>query len=181
MQEITQYRAEQDTFFRFDPASPFRRDTTITYTGIKWFEPDLGFRFESRLFRYDRPDTVSIFGTKGEERKSIRYGWFELEYGEKTYKLNVYKSREKDIRKPEMRNYLNVWFTDRTTDKESYHVGRYVDIGSEENDPAHIYTIDFNKAYSPYCSYSPLYSCAIPTKDDYLDFSIYAGEKRYNP
>lgn len=48
------------------------------------------------------------------------------------------------------------------------------------DDPEHVYTLDFNGAYSPYCSYSPAYGCAIPRQEDFLDLAITAGEKRWH-
>ncbi|MGE5401501.1 MAG: DUF1684 domain-containing protein, partial [Ignavibacteriales bacterium] len=66
-----------------------------------------------------------------------------------------------------------------TTNDETYGVGRYLDFEKNEN-PDYVYTIDFNLAYNPYCAYSPNYSCAIPTKDDYVDLAIRAGEKKFH-
>ncbi len=71
------------------------------------------------------------------------------------------------------------WFTDKTTGNETYPVGRYLDF-ELNNDPEFIYKLDFNRAYNPYCAYSDLYTCAIPTKEDYLDFEIKAGEKTFH-
>lgn len=47
-------------------------------------------------------------------------------------------------------------------------------------DPNHVYTIDFNLAYNPYCAYSPNFSCAIPTKEDFITIAINAGEKKFH-
>jgi uncharacterized protein (DUF1684 family) len=75
--------------------------------------------------------------------------------------------------------YYSIWFTDKTTNDETYGVGRYLDF--ELNDDENfIYTIDFNLAYNPYCAYNPDYTCAIPTKEDYVDLKIEAGEKKYH-
>jgi uncharacterized protein (DUF1684 family) len=60
-------------------------------------------------------------------------------------------------------------------------VGRYLEVGQEVADPDYLYTIDFNNAYNPYCAYSSQYSCAIPRKEDHLDFPIRAGEMKYHP
>jgi uncharacterized protein (DUF1684 family) len=75
--------------------------------------------------------------------------------------------------------YYSIWFTDKTTNEESYGVGRYVDFELNMNSDF-IYTVDFNYAYNPYCAYSSEYSCAIPTKEDYLDIAIEAGEKKFH-
>jgi uncharacterized protein (DUF1684 family) len=75
--------------------------------------------------------------------------------------------------------YFSIWFTDLTTGEESYGVGRYLDF-ELNSDKDFIYTIDFNLAYNPYCAYSSEYTCAIPTKEDYVDSEIEAGEKKYH-
>jgi uncharacterized protein (DUF1684 family) len=125
-------------------------------------------------------------GTGGEIRRQVRYGYFEFplpdERGMPTnVRLNAYKVTPSDtLQYLFAKDELNVWFTDETTGKESYHVGRYVDIGTEQPDPDHLYVIDLNRAYNPYCAYSDLYSCAIPRKEDHVPLAVRAGEKNYH-
>ena len=186
VQDNVAHRDTMDRFFREDPASPFRRDSTITYTGLHWFPVDVRFRVQAVLERYASPETVVVMGTRGEQRRHLRYGFFQFvlpdERGDpRSLRLNVYKFTPYDATRYALfRNHLSVWFTDKTTGIETYPVGRYVDIGSEDPDPAHRYTIDFNMAYNPYCAYSALYSCAIPREEDHLDVPVRAGELRYH-
>ncbi len=186
LQENVAHRAEVDSFFRDDPGSPFRRDSSITFHGIRWFPVDPRYRGTSVLHRYEAADTVSVFGTKGEERKQLRYGYFEVVLPDEQgipvqVRLNVYKFTPYDGQRYLLfRNHLSVWFTDLTTGKETYGVGRYVDVGDEDPDPGHVYTIDLNMAYNPYCAYSAMYSCAIPRKEDHLDIPLRAGEMKYH-
>lgn len=175
---VLRHRAEADTFFRFDPDSPFRRDTSSRYTGIRWFPPDAGYSVTSKLSRFPRPDTVVILGTKGEERRHLRYGFFRFELLGREITLNVYKSASPGRPAGDL---LAVWFTDETTGRETYEVGRYVDVGRESPDPDALYDIEFNNAYNPYCAYTPLYSCAIPPREDHLPVAIRAGELKYHP
>ncbi|MCL2877903.1 MAG: DUF1684 domain-containing protein, partial [Acidobacteria bacterium] len=39
--------------------------------------------------------------------------------------------------------------------------------------------LDFNRAYNPYCTYNPEYSCPSPPKENTLPVPIRAGEKKY--
>jgi uncharacterized protein len=182
IRDILVHRAEVDSAFRNEPDSPFRRDSSVHFTGVKWFPPDLAYYFKSKLYRYDHPETVSVYGTKGEERKHLKYGYFMLPFSGKEYRLNVYKFTASDpVRFIKYRNYLSVWFTDQTTGKQTYNVGRYVDVEDESSDSNHLYTINLNNAYNPYCAYTHLYSCAIPPKEDYLDFAVLVGEMKYHP
>ena len=149
--EIVAHRAEADSFFRNDPDSPFNHDSTIHYEGIKWFPPDIRFYFRSRLYRYDNPETVSVFGTKGEERKELKYGYFLLYIDATKQKLNVYKFTPYDAKRYEVyKNLLSVWFTDETTGKETYEVGRYIEIGDENSDANHIYAMYNELKFAPY-------------------------------
>ena len=40
-------------------------------------------------------------------------------------------------------------------------------------------TLDFNKAYNPYCAYSNDYNCPIPPKENRLAVAISAGEMNF--
>lgn len=171
---IEKSRKEKDEFMKNDPSSPFRRDTTAHFAPLKYFDIDPDLVFTSPLHENDRKDTVIVLGTKGEERKSIKYGYLRWNFRGKEFTIHVYKNFS---RRGE--EYYSIWFTDKTTGKETYNVGRYLDFEFHP-DKNFIYTIDFNTAYNPWCSYSGQYSCAIPTKDDYLDIAVEAGEKKFH-
>ncbi len=177
VKEILAHRSGVDSSFRSDPQSPFVRDTSIRFTGIKWFHPNLKYYFTSKLGKYERPETVQVYGTKGDARYYIKYGYFTFDLDGESYKLNAYKfTADNSLRSAIYKKYLSVWFTDETTGKETYHVGRYLDVGEENNDSNHLYTLNFNNAYNPYCAYSSLYSCAVPRREDHLPVAVRAGE-----
>lgn len=171
---IEKQRQEKDKYMKDNRNSPFNYKGKFEFHPLKYFDIDPNFVFKSKLFEYPTKDTISIFGTKGEERKVIRYGYISFDFQGKQYKLNVYEGSTKSGEQ-----YYSIWFTDLTTNDESYGVGRYLNFElNPEKD--FIYTIDFNLAYNPYCAYNPDYTCAIPTKEDYVDLEIEAGEKRYH-
>lgn len=179
------HREKIREFFLTDKGSPFRRDSSIRFTEIKWFPVDVRYCVTSPLHRYAAPETVTVMGTRGESRRNLKYGYFEFLLpdtgGAVLCRLNVYKFTPYDGQRYLLyKNQLSVWFTDRTTGLETYHVGRYVEIGEEVPDSSHRYVIDFNKAYNPYCAYSDLYSCAIPRDEDRLTVAVAAGEKSYH-
>ena len=177
---ILLHRAEVDSFFQYEQDSPFNSDTSIRFEAIKWLTPDLNYYFQSKLYHYDTPETVSVFGTKGEERRELKYGYFVLNFEGQNYKLNVYKFTPYDRAYASHKNLLSVWFTDETTGKETYEVGRYVEVEDEQPETEHRYIINFNNAYNPYCAYSSKYSCAIPRREDHLSFPVRAGEMKYH-
>ena len=171
---IEKFRQEKNEEMKDDPDSPFNRDPNAHFSPLKYFDVDPGFVFHSRLYYYNPQDTVEILGTKGETRKIVRFGYVKFDYKGKDYKVNVYKGGT-----PSGKEYYTIWFTDKTTGEETYGVGRYLDFDLN-SDTNFVYTIDFNKAYNPYCSYSAIYSCAVPTKEDHIDLAVEAGEKSFH-
>lgn len=172
--ELIKERKEKNYNLQFDSNSPFNRDTSAKFVPLRYYEPKMGFIFKSKLKAFENPDTVSIPGTRGESRPAIIMGYLEFEKNGKVIRLMVYKSFSR-TGEP----YYSLWFTDRTTGKETYGVGRYLDFELNE-DPDFIYTIDFNRAYNPYSAYSPQFTSPIPRVEDYLDIAIEAGEKNFH-
>jgi hypothetical protein len=172
--QLQQERENKDWELQYDSYSPFKVDSTVKFEPLKYYDATAEFVFKSKLNKNNTQDTISIFGTRGEKRKAIVEGYVLLTYKGEDHKLNIYKSFG-----PQGQSYYSIWFTDQTTGKETYPVGRYLDF--ELNvDPEFIYEIDFNRAYNPYCAYSDLFTCPIPTKDDFIDFEIKAGEKNFH-
>ena len=69
---------------------------------------------------------------------------------------------------------LFVPFTDLTTGTETYSAGRFLEF---EPSATGIYEIDFNRAFFPYCFYSPTYECPYPPAENRLQTPIRAGER----
>ena len=69
---------------------------------------------------------------------------------------------------------LFVPFADLTTGLETYPAGRYLELHPTSTG---FYTVDFNKAYNPYCAYNQTYDCPFPPPSNRLKLPIRAGEK----
>ncbi len=171
---IEKMRKDKDEYMKNNTSSPFNVDSNAVFHRLNYYPVDPNFVFKSKLFRYEKQDTVDIYGTKGEVRKTIRFGYVKFNFDNKNYKMDVYQGQTKNGEK-----YYSIWFIDKTTGAETYGVGRYLDFELNK-DKNFVYTIDFNLAYNPYCSYSAKYSCAVPTKDDYIDLAVKAGEKNFH-
>ncbi len=171
---IEKERTDKNEEMKNDPSSPFNAKGKIEFHDLNYFDVDPSFVFKSMLYEFEPKDTVTIYGTKGEPRKVIRYGYVVITYQNKQYNINVYQGTTTNGQ-----IYYSIWFTDKTTNNESYGVGRYIDF-EKVDDPNNEYEIDFNVAYNPYCAYSPNYSCAIPTKEDFFPIEIRAGEKKFH-
>lgn len=74
---------------------------------------------------------------------------------------------------------VSAFFTDATTGKSTYGVGRYVDSELAGAFPPKTVSIDFNAAYNPNCARSQHYNC--PYATDHLAVAVEAGEKAPPP
>jgi len=171
---VEKERQLKDDEMKKSPGSPFNLEPKVKFAPLKYFDVDPAFVFQSKLTEYQPKDTIVIYGTKGEPRSTVKYGFLKFSKDGRHFRINVYEGYSRSGEK-----YYSIWFTDLTTNKESYGVGRYIDFDINP-DPEFVYTLDFNRAYNPYCSYSPRYSCAIPSNEDYLDLEITAGEKKFH-
>lgn len=172
--KVEQLRSEDNEWYRTDPNSPFNKKGKVEFHPLKYYDVDPSFVFTSKLYEYEEKDTVTVYGTKGEPRPTVRFGYIKFEKDGHEYRMHVYEGNPGTETK-----YYSIWFTDKTTNNTTYGVGRYLNFKKVE-DPDHLYTIDFNLAYNPYCAYTSNYSCAIPTKEDHIDLAIEAGEKKFH-
>jgi len=150
----------------FDPQSPRFEE----YKGFEYFPVDLRYRFELDMIRDPRPDTVVILSTRGNMRNALREGWFEFVIDGEPYRLEVSRLLEPGIGE----TMYSIFFRDKSSGKETYTVGRYLDI---EQLPNGKFIIDFNRAYNPACAVSPYYNCPLPPVENTLPVVIPVGEK----
>ena len=149
----------------FDPKSPRFK----AYKGLKYFPLDLAYRYELPLTVNPKPETTIILSTRGNKRNAQRVGWFEFMAGATPSRLEVVRLLEPGVGE----NDLGIFFRDATSGKESYALGRYVDVKKLPNGN---YLLDFNLAYNPACAFSDHYNCPIPPKTNTLAVAIRAGE-----
>ncbi len=150
----------------FDPMSPRFRE----YKGIEYYPVDFSYRFELPLTPNPNPDTVVIVSTRANQRHALRVGWFDFAVAGKPVRLEVTRLLEPGVGEKD----FSIFFTDATTGKETYPVGRYLEPVPVSGGK---YVLDFNVAYNPACAYSDHYNCPIPSKANKLAVAIRAGEK----
>ncbi|MGH7725680.1 MAG: DUF1684 domain-containing protein [Candidatus Eiseniibacteriota bacterium] len=149
----------------FDPTAPALKTARVP----SWFPVDPRYRFVLPLVADAKRDTVLIESTHGQPRPSLRVGHFEFALDGRTYRLGAYRLLEPGVPQDD----LGLYFRDRTSGKESYAVGRYLDAVKL---PDGRYVVDFNQAYNPSCAYSPYYNCPIPPPENRIAATIRAGE-----
>ncbi len=149
----------------FDPIAPALK----TARAPTWFPVDPRYRFVIPLVPETKSDTVFIESTHGQPRPALRVGRFEFTLDDRKYRLAAYRLLEPGVTPED----LGLFFRDRTSGKDSYAVGRYLDA---ERLPDGRYVVDFNRAYNPLCAYSPHFNCPIPPPENRIAATIRAGE-----
>jgi len=150
----------------FDPQSPRMKE----YKGIEYFPVELSYRYELPLTRIPKPEKIIIVSTRGSRRSAERVGWFDFLVGNTPCRLEATHLLEPGSGADD----LSVFFRDATSGKETYQLGRYVDVKKIPNGN---YLLDFNTAYNPACAFSNYYNCPVPPKANTLAVAIRAGEK----
>ncbi len=67
-------------------------------------------------------------------------------------------------------------FADRTSGKETYGAARFLYVDPPKDGKV---VVDFNKAYSPPCAFTPFATCPLAPPENRLDLRVTAGEKKY--
>ena len=168
---LLRFREEKDEFFRLGHDSPIPDSERVGFKGLKYFDPDPDFRFETKLNRQDTTESVIMVTSKGTKQLFNKVGYFEVAVGGKSIRPMAYQSAER------IDPTLFIPFRDATSGKASYGASRYIDMEVEHNDE---YALDFNNAYNPYCAYSDAYVCPLPPRENWLTVEIRAGEKKYH-
>jgi uncharacterized protein (DUF1684 family) len=150
----------------FDPQSPRMKE----YKGLEYFPVDLSYRYELPLTRIPIPEKIVILSTRGNRRSAERVGWLDFLVGKTPCRLEATHLLEPGSGADD----LSVFFRDATSGKETYQLGRYVDVKKLPNGN---YLLDFNTAYNPACAFSNYYNCPVPPKANTLTAAIRAGEK----
>ncbi len=175
LKEIEQHRDSINNLFRDSEASPLTDEDRKAFKDLDFFPADSSYRVKARFVR--TPNEKSFLMPTTTDRKAVytKYGELHFKLVNKDYKLNIYQNTE-IILTEGYEDYLFLPFTDLTNGEQTYGGGRYIDMRIPDNDTI---TIDFNKAYNPYCTYNKKYSCPIVPGENDLDIEIRAGVKDF--
>ncbi len=135
-----------------------------TFRGVLWFPVNAGYRVEAAFTPYPQPKELKIPDTSGRIRTRQVPGYVTFRLNGETMRLEPIASGKE----------LFFMFKDRTSGRETYGAGRYLDSEMPKNGKV---VLDFNKAYNPYCALNPYSSCPIPPKQNTLITRVEAGEK----
>jgi uncharacterized protein len=173
VEEIKKEREDKDRFMRTSPQSPFAKNKN-DFKGLNYFPPDPKYRIIADLVPIENKKIVTLKTNDGKEERYQEYAYAEFDLDQFHNKLIIYEM----IDMGPFRGKLFLAFGDATSADETYGAGRYLDVLKTPGSPT--ITLDFNKAYNPYCAYNETYSCPLPPPENLLNAPIRAGEKSYH-
>jgi uncharacterized protein len=172
MEAIRQEREERDRFMKTSDDSPFIDKEA--FRGLKYYKPDLKYRVIADLSPIKNKKILSLATSDGKEQRYSEYAYAGFSIDGKRQRLLILEMLEAGP----ARSKLFLAFADETSAVETYGAGRYLDLAKVPG--ASTITLDFNKAYNPYCAYNSAYACPLPPPENLLKIAIPAGEKNYH-
>jgi uncharacterized protein len=170
--QIIKERQEKDDYMRTAESSPFAGAPT-TFTGLKYFPPDMKFRIQADLRPTKEKQIMRLATNDGKTQSYLTYAHAEFDFENLHNRLLILEVLDEG---PD-RGKLFLAFADQTSANETYGAGRYLDVKKVPG--ASTITLDFNNAYNPYCAYNDSFSCPFPPTENTLKIAVRAGEKTY--
>lgn len=134
------------------------------FKGSTWFPIDAAYKVEAQFSAYSQQEKVQIPYTGGSAEVFTASGDLVFQLEGQTLRLKAFVTGDQ----------LFVMFRDQTSGKETYGGGRYINAEAPKDGKV---ILDFNKAYNPYCAFSPYAACPIPPRQNHLPIPIAAGAR----
>ena len=148
-----------------DPDAPARRQ----FRGLGYFAYDPAWRIQGRFEPFPAPRTLRVQDVTGGTQELISPGAVLFPLAGKEHRLDVVEeSGEED--------YF-VIFRDRTAGDSTYAAGRFLYVAKPAPNTGSVW-IDFNRAYTPPCGFTPFATCPLPPRQNWLPVAVPAGERK---
>ena len=171
----TPFQIKMNEDFKDASKSPLKPKDLKKFEGLDFFPFDSAFVVKATLKRTPDSEWFNMRTTTDRISKERVYGVLSFQLKGISYQLNVYQGEE-NLETEGMEDYLFLPFFDNTNGDTTYGGGRYIDLAIPDGN---VMTIDFNKAYNPYCAYNEKYSCPIVPRANYLNLEVTAGVKKF--
>lgn len=168
LQEVLDARSRRDAFMA-SLESPLTPQQRHSFTGIHYYPPDPAFRFVVPMDTVGAGKMVTGMDTRQNVRHYIVVCRIHLKKDGVPFTLTVLRPTGSDE--------LFLPFQDATTGKETYEVGRYLDLRRHGPDSL---VVDFNYATNPYCAYNDHWACPLVPPENHIPIPITAGEKKFH-
>lgn len=167
-EEIQQFWKDRNDFFRTSKASPFVKKD-VAYQTVEYFSPNSDYKVNATLDRFSKRETLTLGNSDGTSTTYLKFATANFKINDTPCSLLILKALG-------FGNQYLLAFGDETSGDSTYGGGRYLDIAIGKSD---LLTLDFNKAYNPYCAYFDDFACPLPPRENLLEVPIPAGEKNY--
>ena len=140
-------------------------DHLRSFKGLEYFPIQDSYRVNASFVPFEKARQVAIPTMLGEDVEMSSPGYVE-------FILNGSKLRLEALVE-EGDNELFFILKDQTSGKQTYPAGRFLYSDMPKGGKV---VLDFNKAYTPPCGFTPYATCPLPPKENYLKVAIEAGE-----
>ena len=147
-----------------DPQAPAR----LHFRGLDCFAYEPAWKLEAQFKPFATPTTLRVQDVIGGTQEFPSPGAVVFQYRGNEYRLDV-------VQEPEEDDYF-VIFRDQSAGKSTYGSGRFLYVAKPDSTGR--VTIDFNRAYTPPCGFTPFATCPLPPRQNWLPFAIPAGERK---
>ena len=175
-QTAQEFQDELNKSYADKEKSPLTEEDFKTFTHLDFYPISDEFIIKAKFIRARKEKPFEMKTTTARLPVYKKYGELHFTFEGNEYKLSVYQNLDL-IKKEGYEDYLFLPFSDTTNDEETYIGGRYIDCRIQKELE---WTIDFNKAYNPYCAYNYKYSCPIVPMENDLPIAIKAGVKKFH-
>ena len=135
------------------------------FKGTEWFPVDAAYRVRAEFVAYAEPQSVPVPMTHIESKTTMS------STGDVVFRLNGAQLRLKSFVDE---GQLFIMFRDRSNGRETYGGGRFLYAPLPQDGAT---TLDFNKAFNPFCTVNDLVVCAVVPAENRLGVSVAAGQK----
>jgi uncharacterized protein (DUF1684 family) len=174
--DISQFHYKLNVEFSDKKTSPLKSEDFTDFKQLSFFPINETFKIVAHFKRTPNKPIFEMQTTTERKPRYTQYGIASFNIDGKECSLRIYQNQELVV-DPEYTDYLFIPFNDLTNGDETYDAGRYIDLKVPDGDSI---TIDFNKAYNPYCAYNDKYSCPLPPRENDLAVKIKAGILNFN-
>ena len=173
---LTEFQKALNSSFKDVTKSPLSKEDRQNFISLEFFDFDSSYVVKGILIPFQKDSIFDMKTNTDRMHTYNKFGKIKFNLDNTYFELNVYKDQELIN---DQTNIDDVFlpFYDNTNGITTYSGGRYMDLKVSKDS---IISIDFNKAYNPYCVYNYKFSCPIVPSENFIALEINAGVKDYN-
>ena len=173
---LTEFQKALNSSFKDVTKSPLSKEDRQNFISLEFFDFDSSYVVKGILIPFQKDSIFDMKTNTDRMHTYNKFGKIKFNLDNTYFELNVYKDQELIN---DQTNIDDVFlpFYDNTNGINTYSGGRYMDLKVSKDS---IISIDFNKAYNPYCVYNYKFSCPIVPSENFIALEINAGVKDYN-